>query len=543
MAPKSLARCCCAAWHREYCSLAILLVCCASLVGLLWCYNGSKSPEFRFGFSLHSLVTVPSRIAEAQIFTIDWAVLNQLGLLNHITPAKLKELEIFYGAASSVTGVPALFWLHRFRGFASLAALLVILRLGITITVQNAVSQHEELVHAGTRSVPICQRWSTSTTNPGSPVQDVDNPTINAFFEGVYGNGGSSIRGDCAGANKCVWNNFSSLIVLSRCEDISSSIRRQCENGSSEVCNLTIPTTNFTMNIAINRYQSQAFLPQSFFPKVPWYFSASQMIMVPPSTTNRDPIAVQCILYPAVATLTAEFRNGSYTETVVSTWHNTSGIPSPGSEDPDWLLNPPGSPLGTFSINGSNNVIPAQNTLIDIFTGEGRISLNGTYFSKQYWHQRLYSSGSAEAYIQIIVNAASSLSDMLRSSKPTDRLHDYLTPPATQAIGQAYENQSIIRIYWQWLALLWFVTTLAAINLGSVYFKSARANLALFKGRLLDWLDIAPKDAPREQMERVTGSNNHENATDHLFVLDQSVIDPRLRILTDVELDELDGQH
>ena len=506
-------------WIPEVVTYILVLASCAVLVALLAKYDGQAPPAWYA--SIPTLATLPTRLVEDLLFNILQTVINQLSILRFLVPRPLRELEVYNKAARSIEGAPGLILIARFS-LVSLAAIAVIIRPWITTAAQLAIFQHPELVPAGTRPVPICQRLSTPPTYSGSRYQSVSDETIRAMWNGVMAKDSASlsINAECAGAQKCVWNNYSTIALDYQCEDITSSITRTCAAGSTTNCTFTLPSTQLTLQNAKQLYLSQAYLPTPFSNHTAGALASWQMMGLPRSQDNVTALAAQCVIYPVVKTYTAQFLDGKFTETLLSTWYNETGPQSALPVTPEWLMTPGGSVNGTFSISQNKYAIPFQSKSLDFFRGSGDVSYDGVNYNPQDQHQRLHSSLLDSTIDQTVGNLVLALSTANRLSIPSDSLYDSPIAPETQALGQAFRYEQRIRIRWVWLSPLAVAATLTTFVLLATIYQTRKAMSGfVFKGNILAIFNIAPADRSNRDMYKVTGSTNHESVRNRAFVV------------------------
>ena len=506
-------------WIPEVIADIFVLASCLVLVVLFANYNGQAPPEWYV--SIPALATLPTRLVEDLLLSIIRSVINQLSVLRFSIPRPLRELEIYNKAAISIEGAPGLIRTARL-GLASFAAILAFIRPWITTAAQLAISQRPELVPAGTRPVPICERLSTPPTNSQSIFQSVSDETIRAMWNGVMAKDPAmlSLEVECAEADECIWGNYSTIALDHECEDITSSITRACDDESISNCTFMLPSTQLTLQNYEELYISQEYLPAPFSNHKAGALAAWQMMGLPRSKGNVTALAAQCVVYPVVNTYTAQFVDGRFTETLLSTWYNESGPQSVLPENANWLMVPGGTVNGTFSLSQDHYAIPFQNKNLDFFTGSGKVSYDGVDYDHQDQHQRLHSSLLDGTIDQTVGNFVLALSVANRLSVPYDSLNDSPIAPKTQALGQAFRNEQRIQIRWVWLIPLMIAAILTTIVLLATIYQSKKAMSGfIFKGNVLDIFNMAPADRSNKAMYKATGSVDHGRARNRTFVV------------------------
>ena len=506
-------------WIPEVVADTFVLASCVVLAVLFANYNGQAPPEWYV--SIPALATLPTRLVEDLLLSILRSVINQLSVLRFLIPRPLRELEIYTKAARSIEGAPGLIRIARF-GLASLAAIVAFIRPWITMAAQLAISQRPELIPAGTRPVPICERLSTPPTNSQSIFQSVSDETIRAMWNGVMAKDPASLslKAECAEANTCLWGNYSTIALDYECEDITSSITRTCDDESIRNCTFMVPSTQLALQDYEEMYISQEYLPAPFSNHRAGALAAWQMMGLPRSNDNVTALAAQCVVYPVVNTYTAQFVDGRFTEKLLSTWYNESGPQSVLPENPNWLMMPGGTINGTFSISQDHYAIPFQNKNLEFFTGSGKVAYDGVDYNHQDQHQRLHSSLLDGTINQTVGNFALALSTANRLSVPYDSLYDSRIAPETQALGQAFRYEQRVRIRWVWLIPLMIAAILITIVLFVTIYQSEKAIPGfIFKGNVLEIFNMAPADRSNKAMYKATGSTDHHRARDKEFVV------------------------
>ena len=506
-------------WIPEVIADVCVLASSVILVVLFANYDGQAPPEWYV--SIPALATLPTRLVEDLLLSILRSIVNQLSILRFLIPRPLRELEVYHKAAISIEGAPGLIRIARF-GLASLAAVVAFIRPWITTAAQLAISQRPELIPAGTRPVPICERLSTPPTNSQSIFQSVSDETIRAMWNGVMAKDPAtlSLTVECAEADTCLWGNYSTIALDYECDDITSSITRTCGDESIGNCTFMIPLTELTLQNYEEMYVSQEYLPAPFSNHRGGALAAWQMMGLPRSKDNVTALAAQCVVYPVVNTYRAQFADGRFAETLLSTWYNESGPQSVLPENPNWLMIPGGTVNGTFSISQDHYAIPFQNKNLDFFTGNGKVSFDGVDYNHQDQHQRLHSSLLDGTIDQTVENFVLALSAANRLSVPYDSLYDSPVAPKTQALGQAFRYEQRIRIRWVWLIPLMVAAILITIVLAATIYQSEKAMSGfIFKGNVLDIFNMAPADRSNKAMYKATGSMDHQRARSKNFVV------------------------
>ena len=448
----------------------------------------------------------------------------QLVYIRFLKKHQIQDVETFFKAARSERGAFKLFRLQKVRGFASLAAVVLLCRHIIATNVQQAITEQGVLKSASNGTVPVCSRLSTPSANASSSFINFDDASIGAVWGGFTGKGGDvvTIIADCPG-KVCRWDNYTTIAVTHHCDDISLEVVKHCQEGSTSNCNFTIPSSDLTVSWPIEGYKAQGLLNDTYFADTPWYFSVFEAMAVSRDGKNDTAVAQRCILYPEAQRLSGESVDGEFTEKLLSRWHNTT---QPFADNPEWLMDA-GGDSDLLSINGKA-AVAYQRWFFNWFTGAGNASFEGFDFAGKDQHQVMNSSLFAHSVDERIKNVALALSKTIRSTKPSDTLYDSATPPQTVVTGRAFKEEQHIQILWNWLiptAILGLLITVVLIATVAVTHKKI---VGIHKGNILALLNWGPPDESRIFMMATRGSSNLRRVRDAEY---QSVhIDHNMRL-------------
>ena len=258
-------------WAHETLYLLACWACFAAIGGLFYHYDSQPVPHWALDFSLNLVVSIPGHVIEALVACVVHSVTFQL-LYHwyHKEARAVQHIKIFAKAARSVQGAFAILKLQRFAGLASHLALAYVISHGISTNVQQAISVRPKLVPFGVGTVPIATRVSRPLTSSSS-ISNLDNAMLAAMWSGFLGPVGDlpRIPAVCEGANECRWENYSTIGVAHRCEDISEKAVH-CGDGPTSNCSYMLPTTGGALTADDGqRYTSMGYLFPDFMTNLP----------------------------------------------------------------------------------------------------------------------------------------------------------------------------------------------------------------------------------------------------------------------------------
>jgi hypothetical protein len=289
-----------------------------------------------------------------------------LGFFSIITAHK-RQVSSVSSCVLSTTGTNSVA-LHR--SLASLGASITLLSLAMDPFFQQLVSTPERPSMIGRSSVARSVRFVTKEpyeyhNNTKETIPDA--LTMNAIEPYFYSNGTISEVEPFCPSTDCAWPSFQTLGVCSACQDVTELLGFACReevgdwrddanDGHNETSNRGMACGYFLNATGDNPVlmTGYALLPNSSVPEKAllahqvrlldfvdplWggsiHFKNTKDVMfdwivasVPDERSvysNKTPTATECVLHWCVKTLSAAYRNGEYSEEVVSVYVNNSG--------------------------------------------------------------------------------------------------------------------------------------------------------------------------------------------------------------------------
>ena len=490
-----------ASWNVEIVSIGGFWACYVFIIVLFEHYDGRKPPRWYLGFSLPALATIPTSIMVSMIGTVIYSCVNQLAHIWFLKGQQIGHLEIFFKAARSAWDAVPLQRLQRFRGIASWATLALLFSQIIATNVQQSISEKYVLVPFGNGYVPICSRLSVRSTDSSSSFENFDDAIIGAVWNGFTGKGGDVITmAAYCPEDVCRWNNYWTIAVSYQCEDVSSEIVQDCEGEAKTNCTFTLSSSGLMISGSLERYNAQAYLNDTFFPDIPWYYAVFDVMATTVNASSENAIAQRCILYPEAKRYSSQSINGLFTERLISTWHN---VTTPLTNDPEWLMKPNDQNATTLSIYGPTGVAYIM-WFLNWFTGTGKIAFKGSDFAGKDQHQVMNSSLFAHTVDARMNNMALAMSKAIRSSVPADTLFNSSTPAQTAVSGQSFKKERHIHIIWNWLIPTSILGVFTTGILTLTVLITHKLQVGIYKGNILAFMNWAPSDESRAMLESTT---------------------------------------
>ena len=491
-------------WKSE---ILFLLACWLSFatIGILFLeYDGEPLPQWPLDLSLSSVVSIPARIIEATIACVIYSVTFQLLYLRYHQEARaIEDVEIFAKAARTIQGAFKLVKLQRFFGLASSLALMQVVSHAISTNIQQAITARASLVPFGIGTVPIATRVSRRLSSSSS-VANLDNAMLTTMWSGFLDSSGNTslVPATCDGANQCNFDNYSTIAVSHRCEDLSDEVV-PCSTPASD-CSFMLPATGGPLTVGIDqKYTSMAYFFPDFLAGYGEYIAAWKTLGIGEDPRNSTPAAIQCKMYFTVQTYSGSMVNGSFEEHLIAApWYNTTTL---ASEEPEWIMDYNGSASNILSVSGTT-ADSMSRFLFNFLTANSTAITEGLDFAGRDQHQIQYTSLMDGSLNDRIDSFAAALSQTIRVGTPIDTLYNSPKSLPTQITCQSMKQEERLHVTWYWLiptlVVLIFTTTIFIRTI--VLTRSAK--VLIHKGNTLALLSWAPSDVSREKMNEDTES-------------------------------------
>lgn len=259
-------------------------------------------------------------------------------------------------------------------------------------------------------------------------------------------------------------------------------------------------------------------LPAVTLDSVGYALANFSMIQAQSGKTFRGNItAIECSLFWCVNTYTARVYNTVFNERLESSWHDASTAQAYGYADPDtsaptiyYNITPPSGGIKSHTnINRSKadvDKVKTRGLPLD-FLREDYIVLSA---SSQDYDLRTWLGGllSGNATLDVFPDNVSGDvielfedQDLKNMTTIFDRLAQYLTVSyrgtavgSAQALGIAWESQTIVRVRWKWLSLPCALVAASLLFLGAAAVESTRARVPLWKSNALALVFHGPRE-------------------------------------------------
>ena len=354
---------------------------------------------------------------------------------------------------------------------------------------QQVVVYPSRSVSSGNPAIIVRSEEYSAHSDEDLPLPSVVDLSMKAaVYDGVFAIGNHADRNieyDCPTGN-CTWPEFSTLAVCSKCEDITSSVEKSCNNTGCYMLSLPNgPTlTGFggqinssVTNISANLHEIQASV-------VKFTSLISKRIEDP-----NDALAVECAMWYCVQTYSASVENSVISQTALASWRNDSASLAQSS---DLFYNVSSYNLSTSTDSAMFKVsylaAEALNSFMArTFTGNGGINTTGSAFSSDIM-QALYNTENLTA---MIGNLAISMTNNIRQQNDT---------VATQSHGIAWKSETYVHVRWAWLSFPIAVIALALAFLVGSIIETANRDILVWKSSNLALLfhgqDLKLTDPP-----------------------------------------------
>lgn len=503
-------------WTQEILLLLLCWACLTAIGILLYCHDGKPVPHWPLDLSLNSAVSILTRVIEGSIACVVYSVMFQSLYLWNRKERQLQDLETIAKAARSVQGFFAIAKLQRFAGLASLLALVHVISQGVSTNVQQSISVQPVMSPHGVGTVSIATRVSRQLSSSSS-ISNLDNQMVATMWGGLLGTIGDllEVPATCNGATECHWDNYSSIAVSYRCQDLGHLVV-PCENGSALDCSHMLPTEGGALMVgADQRSTSMAYIFPDFMTDIPWYLAAWKTLGIPEDPNNQTAVAAQCKVFWTLETYSGSMINGSSEERpVADPWHNKTAT---AINNPELIMTTNDSAKDVFSISGAT-ALSLQRFNLNFFTGNSTATTEGIDFGGMDQLQIQYSSlldGSLDSRVE---NYAKALSRTVRIGTPVDTLYDSSVQPATQVSCQSFREEQRIQINPYWLIPPLLVILSATFIFIIVAVLTCIAKIGIHKGNVLDLLAWAPSDESRNRIHQDTGSWDLRGNRNAMFI-------------------------
>ncbi|OJD31464.1 acid phosphatase protein [Diplodia corticola] len=496
-------------WLFELLAWIISAIAMAVLVVTLILTDGRPLPHWPMRITLNSFISILATIIKAAMVVPIAEGISQLKWLWFKKAGVLKDIQTFDEASRGMWGSLKLLLGTRGVHLAKLGAFLTVFSLALDPFIQQIVTYPIDMVPSDTNStIPIAHSYSDYAFGG---MMGLKNPSLSmkaAISSGLYDTNDDpladfDVTPYCPTGN-CTWTDtYQSLAVCSKCANITESLTSNCEDfGLTEVCNHTLPN-NFTLQTgflpmvyinttgaadSINFNDTQATL--STLTTIRSLHDAS-------SIKAFGAIAMECVLYACVNEYQAVVKNGTFTETVVATYSNST---QPGTQD--------------------NMTITPENTgqpfVIESFAWNAIEQYLGTFWTGNVTGSTGESSPTSDAVDAIyqlgenahggenltMASLAKSMTYLLRTQnkKPRNTVANVPGPDRHVGVakGVAWTTQTYVHVRWMWFIFPAVLEGLTLVFLLGTILMSQASGVAVWKSSTLALLQIRMVDDERQ---------------------------------------------
>ena len=339
----------------------------------------------------------------------------------------------------------------------------------------------QQVVNYPDRSVPSSDIPTVARTqvyeshsSEGLPLPGVVDLNLKAaIYNGLFGIQGKAalaISHTCSTGN-CSWGAFSSLVVCSKCVDISSYIRKHCKGDECRKLSLphgpSLSGLGRQINSTVTNISSSLTDIEASVVK----FSSLQF---PGSNESTDATAIECAMWYCIQKRTASVTDGIIHEKILSSWRNDSAQLSDSSDlyyiPPSSITKSTNSPT-TFRV--TYLAAKALNSFMsETFTGSGGTNSSGSAYTSDVM-QALHKAPNITARID---NLSISVSNNIREQENAISNH---------ANGTAFQTETFVQIRWAWFAFPAALVGLSLLFLIGTIVETAHRDVLVWKSNNL----------------------------------------------------------
>jgi hypothetical protein len=434
--------------------------------------------------------------------------------------------------------------------------MITILALGINTFTQQALRYDNIYPYSEGATVPVAQslNMDRAFSGGGSLSSGIDPELVSAAYTGIFSKDNADFAPNAiCDTTNCTWESYQTLAVCNTCADLTTKLERSKERVShnmdgtrhtpwntnyyklpginfllsgTQSKNEKMPRESAIMNVTTSRMLDSAWNAASVaFPN-----NGSRLLGIfaigpspgtipeEPDATHGDgnmtgspfapPVAYECNLQFCVHTKRAQYLNGVFNETTVSTWIDQSKKQPLTSEKSDIVLYPPNS-SANFTITWLT-LVNMQQWITSLFLG------NATAYQNQILNRELDDTTASSIISQTVFYA------MNRTSQGFPNMMDNLAASISLNMrtmsdqpapirGKAFSSESHAVVTWVWLILPALELFGSLVFLVAVIFESRKANLAPWLNNALAYffhgLDGRP---PRAELSQSQETMEHE---------------------------------
>lgn len=219
-------------WLFECIALAFSIACFIAIVIVLLIYDGKRQPDMANGLTLNTIISVLATGCKSALVLVISESISQLKWPWFQNPTQsqnqLVTIQKFDAASRGPLGSFMMIIHHRAQSIVSFGAAIIVLLLAFDPFMQQLLTYPVRPIISQDSTASTPQRLAhlpleQDSTSASSSSWD------SALAQALWTNGDFTVIPQCSSGN-CTWDIFSSVSVCSRCEDVTSTIKFDCES-------------------------------------------------------------------------------------------------------------------------------------------------------------------------------------------------------------------------------------------------------------------------------------------------------------------------
>ncbi|CAI7572678.1 unnamed protein product [Penicillium glandicola] len=450
-----------ASWTLELLSSLTSIVFLAAILVVLYMYNGKPMPDWSYGITLNSLVSVLSTVMKATMVLIVTESLSQLKWSWFSKGNKLSDLALLDAASRGPAG--AFVALFRFvpRHLVTFGCLVLVIGAAIDPFIQQVMGIQERTMHApGEASIQVCNSslYTDYGKGAGPGENKVPLSTIGAIYSGIFQKESTSDKNvlmECPTGN-CTFPPYQSLGFCSRCANITDSLTltKHALSVPSMYTYSYQLSNGFSFNTALN--MNYLLNSTAYYPLVSLDTTDLAVILNFTAITSSgygvppDASATECALYYCVKTYRGRVSGGLFTETVTSAAGTSNYSLSTSGKNiaitPDTCYVNGTRQINTNSAGCTYNVnwlssLAMSNSVSPLLNGTGSLFVSNRPDWSSDTIEALYGTYGNYTEIKAVFNSLASSLSIHARSKVCD---------STKS-GVAWTTHPFVHVRWLWM--------------------------------------------------------------------------------------------
>ncbi|KAI1211236.1 uncharacterized protein F4807DRAFT_29334 [Annulohypoxylon truncatum] len=302
-------------WWLEIVSCLLVVAMIAALVGTIQPYQGQPLSRWPYSLPINTIVSFYSEVMRAAMVLVLGDCLSQLKWSWFTSPRPLHHLEHYDNASRGPWGSLGFLWAIRLRAILpSIGGIMMVLSVLLVPFTQQIVQFYSCTILDATLSASIPKTNFASAGYNGAAVSIV--PSAQAVINsGVYDSEIKQVPFTCPTGNCTFARVYRSMGWCSHCEDVSDQI--EVRSSKEGAVNFTLPSNlsaipgSSTFVMGASDYTIQAILG--------WNKNGTAHPLSDTPWGKRGFGAAECSVDPCVRSYTGIVKDGTFTETLIST--------------------------------------------------------------------------------------------------------------------------------------------------------------------------------------------------------------------------------